>query len=208
MPNSNGFTLIELLLVIAIIAVLSVAVILTLNPAEILRQSRDATRISDLTILKKTISLYLTDAPSPSLTFASGSHVCGISVATNTANPQMPCAGRYVLPGAPGALVTTSSVGGGNGVFTVDGAGWVPVNLKGISSGAPISHLPRDPINSPGGSTSTNLFYTYAASSTSKFELDAKMESLKYGFGGVSDAESKDGGDQNRIYEVGSGLSL
>src|SRR3989338_2108717 len=50
--NSKGFTLIELLVVIAIIAVLAVAVILTLNPAELLKQARDSTRVSDMSTLK------------------------------------------------------------------------------------------------------------------------------------------------------------
>ena len=44
----KGFTLIELLIVIAILAVLGVTVTLVLNPAELLRQGRDSTRISDL----------------------------------------------------------------------------------------------------------------------------------------------------------------
>ena len=58
--KNSGFTLLELLIVIAIIAVLSVALVIVLNPAEALRKSRDAQRISDLTTLKKAIGLYLT----------------------------------------------------------------------------------------------------------------------------------------------------
>ncbi len=44
----SAFTLVELLVVIAIIAILAVEVTLTLNPAQLLAQSRDATRISDM----------------------------------------------------------------------------------------------------------------------------------------------------------------
>ena len=44
----KGFTLIELLIVIAIIAILAVVVVLVLNPAELLRQSRDSQRLSDI----------------------------------------------------------------------------------------------------------------------------------------------------------------
>jgi prepilin-type N-terminal cleavage/methylation domain-containing protein len=44
----SGFTLIELLIVIAIIAILSVVVVLALNPAEMLRESRDNNRVSDM----------------------------------------------------------------------------------------------------------------------------------------------------------------
>ena len=47
----KGFTLIELLVVIAILAVLATAVVVILNPAELVKQGRDSTRISDLAAL-------------------------------------------------------------------------------------------------------------------------------------------------------------
>jgi len=59
--DRRGFTLIELLVVIAIIAILAVVVVLTLNPAELLRQSRDANRVSDMATLTSALNLYLTD---------------------------------------------------------------------------------------------------------------------------------------------------
>ena len=65
--HSRAFTLIELLVVIAIVAVLAVTVILTLNPAQLLRQARDSNRTQDLATLKSAISLYLADVASPSL---------------------------------------------------------------------------------------------------------------------------------------------
>ena len=46
--NNSSFTLIELLIVIGILAVLMVAVVVVLNPAEYLKQSRDSKRIQDL----------------------------------------------------------------------------------------------------------------------------------------------------------------
>ena len=54
----KGFTLIELLIVIAILAVLSVAVVLVLNPAELLKQARDSTRISDMAAINSASYLY------------------------------------------------------------------------------------------------------------------------------------------------------
>ena len=59
--KAKGFTLIELLIVIGIIAVLAVVVLLTLNPAELLRQARDSNRVSDLASLNSALSYYLAD---------------------------------------------------------------------------------------------------------------------------------------------------
>lgn len=42
LANRKGFTLIELLIVIGILAVLATAVIMVLNPAELLKQARDS----------------------------------------------------------------------------------------------------------------------------------------------------------------------
>ena len=44
----RGFTLLELLIVVGIIAILSTAVVLVINPLELLRQARDTNRLNDL----------------------------------------------------------------------------------------------------------------------------------------------------------------
>lgn len=59
MKNREGFTLIELLVVIGSIGILAALVILAINPAEMQRKARDATRMSDLTNLRKAIELAL-----------------------------------------------------------------------------------------------------------------------------------------------------
>lgn len=57
--SQKAFTLIELLIVIAIIAILAVVVIFTLNPPQLLMQSRDANRISDMSTLNSALGFYL-----------------------------------------------------------------------------------------------------------------------------------------------------
>src|SRR5271156_6624921 len=90
--NKKGFTLIELLVVIAIIAILSVVVILTLNPAELLRQSRDSDRISDLCTLRTALALYLTATYVPNLASSSfGYTACYLSSPAGTGTSTAHC---------------------------------------------------------------------------------------------------------------------
>jgi prepilin-type N-terminal cleavage/methylation domain-containing protein len=188
----KGFTLIELLVVIAIVAVLSVVVILTLNPAELLRQARDANRVSDMSTLKSAISLYLADYSTPSIGTA---NTCYMSAASS-GGAGATCGGRY------GA----TTVGTSSASRAVNGTGWIPVDFTKISSGAPLGNLPVDPIND----VASGMYYTYAPSSTFTFELTTKMESSRYNASGTGDVVSTDGGRSNTIYEVGTvpGLSM
>jgi len=59
--NKKGFTLVELLVVIAIVAVLAGVVLVSINPAKIMSESRDATRLSDMDTLNKAITLAIAD---------------------------------------------------------------------------------------------------------------------------------------------------
>ena len=82
--NSLGFTLIELLIVIAIIGVLSSVVVLAINPVQMMRKSRDATRLSDMTTISKALLLYLQSNESfPGTTATYGererSETCGVA---------------------------------------------------------------------------------------------------------------------------------
>lgn len=185
----KGFTLIELLIVIAVLAILSTAVVLVLNPAEILRQGRDSTRLSDLAALNNAISLFLTD------------------VSTTTWNVNSYCTATTTgLPGGGACLLVTSTA--------VNGSGWVPVNFGAISVGSPLSKLPIDPLNGAAANGTacygvvSGCFYVYKPSSTAvsgygHYKLMANLESTKYIPKGATD-----GGIVSDWYEFGSDLSF
>ena len=175
----KGFTLIELLVVIALIAVLAVAVVLALNPAELLKQGRDSTRISDLANINSALSLYLVDVSTPMLTSSTNCYVYG-SVTTT-------CSGRF----SGGTTVVTSAS------QAVNGQGWIPVNLSLISSGSPLPRYPIDPTQS------NPYFYAFRPSTTPGFyEINAQLESAKY-----ANQAATDGGNNNNVYEVGNDIT-
>jgi prepilin-type N-terminal cleavage/methylation domain-containing protein len=73
----RGFTLVELLVVIAIIAVLAAVIAIIINPLEVTRRSRDATRLADLEGLQKAINVTLQDSGTGSNILCAGSPPCG-----------------------------------------------------------------------------------------------------------------------------------
>jgi hypothetical protein len=163
---------------------LAVAVTLILNPAELVRQGRDSTRMSDLATLNNAVSLYLADR-----------HEVEFS---ETAN----CTFGTTAPGG----VTSSCTE--NASTTVDGTGWVDINFTKMSTGSPLSRLPIDPVNDD---TYYYAFDTVKADST--FEINANMESVRYSkdagdSAGEDDVESTDGGNNDTWYEVGNSPDL
>lgn len=58
----QGFTLIELLIVISIIAVLAIVVFVALNPAQRLKDTRDAKRVSDVNSILTAIHASIVDS--------------------------------------------------------------------------------------------------------------------------------------------------
>jgi prepilin-type N-terminal cleavage/methylation domain-containing protein len=196
----NGFTLIELLVVIAVIAILTVVVLLTLNPAELLRQSRDSNRLSDLDTMVHALGLYTTDQSTASAFSLGSSNVIYISIpdstATSTAGDQCQGLGLPTLPVAYSYHCASPT-----NYRNVDGTGWIPVNFKAISSGAPLGNLPADPTDQ----SSSRLYYSYAVAGT-QFELTAGLEAAKYKLGGSNDAVSSDGGIKATVVEKGTNL--
>ena len=63
----KGFTLLELLIVIAILAILASVTFVALNPAELLKKSRDAQRLADLAWVQTAINSYIANTSTPIL---------------------------------------------------------------------------------------------------------------------------------------------
>jgi prepilin-type N-terminal cleavage/methylation domain-containing protein len=186
----QAFTLIELLIVIAIIAILSVVVILTLNPAQLLEQSRDSNRLSDLSVMNTAIGAYIIDQNSASGFSLGSSSVTYVSVpdptATTTAGTD--CTGIGFTSGGYFHCAASSTF------RNTDGTGWLPINFQKMSTGAPFGQLPVDPTNQ----TSSSLYYSYVTNGT-QFKLQADPESQNYA--------SQVGANPN-MFSSGSNLAL
>ena len=180
--QKKGFTLIELLIVIGIIGILAAAVIVVLNPAELLAQARDGTRLSDIDSVASAINLYIASVDDPDLITGATGNIAHANVT-----------GACAANGSMFGISCTDNV-----TSTTAGLGWVRVNLDSVAGGSPLPVLPKDPTNS------TAYFYAYAANdASSTFELDAVLESERH-LGKMS----SDGGNSGSYYEKGTDPAL
>ena len=218
--NFPGFTLLELLIVISIIAILSVALILVLNPSESLKKARDSQRMADLNTLKTALAVYLLSTTTPLLGGNTSNAACQAVAGTYATPNKM----FYSLPRAGVTSSTTNATtidataaasltpyqASTSVVSATDGTGWIPVNFNSLTSGTPISNLPIDPRNTIAtlsAPTSTDLVYRYAcAVSPLSFEVDAQLESTAFTV--TDDKRVTDGGNSNLFFEVGTNLSI
>ncbi len=186
---TKGFTLIELLVVIAILAVLMSVVVITINPAEMLKKSRDSRRVSDLDALRTALNLYLSEDLTFTLADSAKAYASIPQASAGTCNPALSYCG-----GAEKTCYCTTTASYRN----VDATGWAPVNFKAITLGSALSALPIDPTNN------TTYYYLFAASSSKiQFELNAKLEAVS----NVS-LMANDGGSTSTWYEIGSDLTI
>jgi len=204
----KGFTLLELLIVIGILAILATAAVLVLNPAELLRQARDSTRIADIAGINSALGLYITDATTIDL---DGSAVVG-TTPIQGAGERFVCAANKWTTYAAGFAATTSigdlfvTDGASTSLRTTGGLGWIPVNFDGLSVGSPLPTLPIDP------SSTADRNYSYGCIETATvltYELNARLESVKFTTGS-DPKQTNDGGDNVNFFEAGTdpGLDL
>mgnify|MGYP001582183736 CR=1 FL=1 len=149
MMHNRGFTLIELLIVIGILAILSTATVLVINPLEKLRQARDVQRLSDFKTVAYAINLYLATAGSDfslnkdedSCTAGSTGYPTWRASATGLTKDAQP----FLNSGGDGGWTGAASIASDN-VRLVTGFGWVPVDFTSLPTGSPIAKLPLDPL--------------------------------------------------------------
>ncbi len=190
----KGFTLIELVIVIGILAILAAAVVLVLNPAQLLAQARDSQRLSDLGSIKSAIALYMATANSITLGVGPTCTVAG-------------CMGVAAANGPFAELETLNTI-----TKTTDATGWILTDLSGTSGGAALGALPMDP------SGTATYFYAYKGDNGPKtFEIDGRLESDKYKGLMMSDGGNKNtcGTDYGTgatadtcFYEIGTKLDI
>lgn len=196
----KGFTLVELLIVITILVILGVVVIVLIDPAEILAQSRDAQRISDLASMKGAIQLTLSSTT---------------PLSTSCYNTAAPTGSNQPTANIFTTLMTAVGVSGYGTTATssallVDGTGWVRLDYRAATTGKALTSLPLDPTNA----LSSGLYYRWGCNkfSTYLYEVDAALESEKYKPSctatNCDDKASKDGGNSATRYEMGNTLDV
>ncbi len=182
--KERAFTLIELLIVIAIIAILGAAILLILNPRELISQANDSQRMTDLDVLSKAIDVYKMDG-----TLSGATNIVYISIPSSSTDCGYGTGNPLLLPILPTGW--TYRCASATDYTKVDGTGWVPLNLTGVQGVAYVSSLPIDPTNNG------NSFYQYVVSGNN-YSIKAPITSLKLEISG-----QKDGG-QSTQYEKGS----
>ena len=183
--NKSGFTLLELLIVIGILAILSITVLVVINPANLLMKARDGRRVSELNALNKGINFFI-------VSLANGSTGSSQTVYISLPDTNSDCS-TYSLPSLPSPwiyhCVTQANL------TKVDSNGWVPINFSSLDTGSPVSHLPIDPVNN------SSLYYTYTTGGS--FELTSLLENPDH-----HNAAINDGGPNVGVFEIGTHLGL
>lgn len=196
--NGKGFTLVELLIVIAILGLLAAILVVVLNPAEMLRRTRDTQRISDLGAVNNALATYVASASTVEFD-ESGSACVNVFISHDPTNPDKQTPSTPTLAGSEDG--------------SIDGTGWLPVDTSDVSV---IPTYPLDPTNTITATweataladtpTRGDFYYTYQCDSTEGvYKLSAPLESQH--FTQTDTVTTRDGGVCDNLYEVGSNLS-
>ena len=188
LTNKNkGFTLVELLIVISILAALAAAVVVVINPAEMLRQARDSTRMGNIGTLHRTLSMFQIDRPGDSM---SSSNVINVSIPSD-----LPDCANLGLPPIPGWVYRCVPAAN---LRNIDGTGWIPINFTTMSRGSPLASLPIDPVNT----VDSGAFYVFVTDGRT-WNFASLLESERHAPSAV-----RDGGTDSARFEAGTNPSL
>ncbi len=180
----KAFTLVELLIVIGIIGLLAVTVLLTLNPAEAQKRTRDTKRISDAQKLQAILEQYIND----------GNSVLGTWTTTVTATG--------------GGTTSTSAL---NAQSQPCDTNWLGVDVCAYASSVatdPSNNQRRTCVDTAQTNNQTNnclMFYYVRFSGTStqpgsEYEIGVRQEAVS----NASKIEG-DGGDASQWFEIYTG---
>lgn len=182
----SAFTLLELLIVMGVVGILATIAILVLNPTELLKQTKDSKRLSEIQTIDDAIRLYTINSSVPSYGTSS---VVYLSLPDNTSQT---CGSYTNLPTLTGGW--TYACKPESTYRKVDGTGWIPVDFTSAQINPPLAILPVDPVNN------NSFYYAY----TPPWVLTTKIASEKY----LSSTAQRDGGSDTNRFETGLNLSL
>lgn len=155
-----GFTLVEFLITFGIIVVISSVILFVVNPVELMREARDAGRVSGISEIERSIRIFKLQNPSAPLGQENKIYV-------SLPSPNSNCSGAG-LPVAPSGFSYVCSTQ--SNYRRTDGTGWLPLSLAGT-----IGDVPADPINSgPKG-----YYFAFVTRGTTYY-LSAGVESEEF----------------------------